>query len=139
MVGVQYVEEGKTYKAAAVKKDGEWILPTPALKGDVVEATFDGWYKDAAFTNAFSTPTLNDTYYAKWSSITRNVNTANLNKMASADSTIGFAVPTATTPLTVTVNGTNIDSSNQQITLEYYDNEDLEKLIRALCGDIFED
>ena len=62
------VEKGATYVAPQFVKDGE-STRQPNIAMQLVGYTFDGWYTDKEYTNAFSfggTLSDNTTIYAKW-------------------------------------------------------------------------
>lgn len=82
VIGVKYSEDGLTYTAGAVKTlDGKWVIPEPALKGDVVEKEFGGWYLESDYKTEMVTPVLKTTYYPKWESVTRKADLTLLNRV----------------------------------------------------------
>ena len=112
----------------------------PAWKGNNIQAVFGGWFADAAFTTPTQTVTDGATYYAKWRSVTREIDLENLNKLngyiAGAPDQAN-ASDTSIVPayenglLKVDVNmpiggnfwagETSLNETKQQLTLEYYD------------------
>lgn len=123
-------------KAAAIKKNNEWILPEPYVKANVTEKVLSGWYTDAALSVPFTSPATNTAYYPAWLPLTTELDIANSGRMIdtgiSNNSTYVFtnstdlsvSSNTANAPLEVVVNSTNeLTSSKQHLALKYRDLE----------------
>ena len=137
---VNYVDGGLTSKGFVTT-----ALKTPEYKG-ALHSVFGGWFEDAAFTTPKTDIADGATYYAKWASVTREVNIANANRLVTCDSTTSANKPyengdvltltpdhannTLKVDVNKTIDGTiglggytGHNDANQQITLEYYDYE----------------
>ena len=115
-------------------------LPTPefaAYKGDTLHAVFGGWYTDSGFATPAAGVTDGTTYYAKWRSVTREMDLAGANRLSGYNPGQASASNTSIVPtfsdgvLSVGVSksvagnfyagGTGHNDTDQQLTLEYYD------------------
>lgn len=137
---VSYVNNGRTTKGFASE-----TLDTPEFKG-ALQSIFGGWYTDAAFTTVATEVTDGATYYAKWLSVTREVDLGNINRLDgynegqtnAADTSITLGKATKDTGLKVDVAfsdnnnhsaaqlWSNLQTKNE-LTLEYADYDDAQK------------
>lgn len=133
-VDIKISDNGKTYRYYAVNNGTNWVMPNAEQpKGNVIDSGSVVWYSDAGLTTPMITPVTSSTYYPKWSSITREIDIKNANRMVFWDGAqnvvygdgtgLTFVPATDTTPMIVTVDSTNIDSATQHISLEYYDED----------------